>query len=393
MRHTTSVLSSPLARSNQPLSRRGLAALAIVLAVIVLASARCGRNPLSGKGISGELLDVVPVTTADGGYRLWILTDASATYIKTVRRPGYFSMGRACASCKTLVYEYDPVSSKVLAKFRNDYKTVITQAWMASVNGKVWVVTGPYHENEPRLFVYGTDPAALIDETPGIIARYHELSSGIINVRMYRDPDRLTLDTKDGRTDLILTLADGKLYPNEAAFRQATAGRDAERTTLFVLGPEESGGIRKQLYRVTGPRGKITGPFIENSVKNAQTLKYMAEASAEIVAPDRVFLDGMIFYQDAEGCLILDQNAAGRTADRSLTYVDAAGKIRWTVPQAQLFPEMRVDLDRSSATRMSSIKDDIRASRSGNILLFELKGLGFIGFDIQTGKKLWQVGS
>jgi len=366
------------------------AGIIVLLILVAAAGIHCVQHGLSAKGLSGVLLNAVAVPTPEGGCRLWILADGSATYIKSVSRPGYRSMARKCVSCKTWLYVYDPVQGTVLTKFRADYKTVITRTWMAYANGKIWVASAPYAENEPRLFLYATDPAGLIDETPGIIARYHEVASGIIGLRMDKDPDRLTLDTKDGHTGLVLTLGDGMLYPSLTEYRNATARRDQDRITLFALGREDT-GPRKRLYKVTGPRERITGDFIEYGLKNPDSLRSMSNATAEPATPDRVYIEGMIFYQDADGCLIVDQDAAGPIAGRRLTFVNAAGKEKWTIPQAELFKEMRVDTNKRSMSGIFFMKDDIDVSRAGKAILFQLKGVGFIGFDLETGKKLWEA--
>jgi hypothetical protein len=373
-------------------ARRDLTAALLAL-LLLLAGSACRRGGISVKGMNGVFLNAAAIPTADGGCRLWILTDASLTYIKTVRRPGYFSTGRACLSCKTRLYVYDPVSGAILQKFSTGYKTIVTQTWMAHVNGQVWIASGPYHENEPRVFIYKTDPPGLFDETAGLIARYPELSSGLVNVRMEKDPLRLVFETKDGRTNLVLTLEDMKFYPTQAAYREFSDRRDRERITIHALGREGSSGPRERLYRVTGDRYRISGDFLQYMLGNLQTLKGVANGVAEVETPDRVFLDGLILYQDADGCLILDQEAAGPVSDRRLTFVGSAGRVKWTVPQAGLFPELRVDTNRTSGTRMDLLKSGLEGSRAGRVLVLQFKGVGLAGFDIDTGRRLWQIKS
>ncbi len=361
---------------------------AVVL--IALAAVACRRSGISVKGMSGLFLNAAVIPTADGGCRLWILTDASLSYIKTVRRPGYISTGRRCVSCKTRLYVYDPSAEAILQKFTTSYKTILTQTWMAYVNGQVWVVTGPYDENEPRVFVYKTDPPGLVDETPGLVSRYAELRSGLIGVRMDKNPLRLTFDTKDGRTNLVLTLEDGKFYPTQDAYREFANRRDSERITIHALGREDAGGPRKRLYKVTGPRERLSSDFVEYMLGNPQQLKF-SDSVAEIETPDRVYLDGFILYQDADGCLILDQDVAGPVADRRLTFVGQNGQIKWMLPQSELFPELKVDTNKSSSTRIDILKSSLDGSRAGRVLVFQCKGVGLVGLDIETGRKLWQI--
>ena len=57
---------------------------------------------------SGNFIDAILVPVTGSTPRLFILTDASKTYIETKKRPGYYSTGAACIDCKTIAYLYDP---------------------------------------------------------------------------------------------------------------------------------------------------------------------------------------------------------------------------------------------------------------------------------------------
>jgi hypothetical protein len=362
----------------------------IVLIIIVWVGIHFLRPASSAKGLTGDFMNAVAVPGPGGGYRIWILTDGSFHYIQRTESPGRFSIGRKCKFCKTWTYVYDPANKTVSAKFKTDYKTLILRTWMTSLDGKIWIASGPYEQNEPRIFVYSTEPPGLARETQDIIAKYPELSSGLIDLRMEKDPDRIYLDTRDGREGLVLTLSDERLYQNESEFRKALAAGDEERITVFALGREDS-GPRRKLFKVTGPRNRVKGSFIEFALKDPNSLKSQAQAIAEPATPDRVYIEGMIFYQDADGCLILHQDAAGQTADRLLTCVDGSGKEKWTAGPAELFKEMRVDIDKNSLSAIFFMKDNIDVSRTGGLVLLQLRGVGVIGFDFATGKKLWEV--
>jgi hypothetical protein len=340
--------------------------------------------------MSGHLMNAVAVPGPDGGHRLWILSDGSFHYILRKQTPSMTSVANKCRFCKTWTYVYDPDSKALLAKFKTDYKTIILQSWMAYSNGKIWVATDAYDENEPRLLIYSEEPPGLVEETPSIIKRYPELSSGLIKVRLANDPDRLILDTKDGRVGLVLPLAEEKVYANESEFRKATAAGDKEQATIFALGQEDS-GPRKKLFRVTGPKGRVKDGSLEYFLRDPQQLLSSALATAEPAAPGCVYIEGLVFYQDADGCLILHQDAAGQTANRLLTCVDAGGNEKWTAGPAELFKEMKVDLNKYPRSNIFFMKDKLDVSRSGNLILLQQKGVGIIGFDFATGQKLWEV--
>jgi hypothetical protein len=380
-------------KEKPPWARRVFGLVFIVLflsAVIILVGRHCLPPGLASKGLAGHFMNAVAVPGPEGGHRLWILSDGSLHYILRKESPGSISVARKCKFCRTWTYVYDPDQKTVLAKFETDYKTIILQSWMAYLNGKIWVATAAYEENEPRIYVYSEEPPQIVEETPPLIARYPELASGLIQVRLAKDPDRLILDTKDGRVGLVLSLKDEKIYANESALRKAMAAAAEERVTLFALGRMDT-GPRKNLFKVTGPRGRITDGSLEFVLKDPQSLPSWAGASAQPVTPGCVYIEGLIFWQDSDSCLILYQDAAGQTANRLLTCVDANGNEKWTAGPAELFPEMKVDLDKEPLSNIFFMKDDLDISRSGDLVLVQLRGVGVIGFDFVTGRKLWEV--
>ena len=45
----------------------------------------------------------------------------------------------------------------------------------------------PYKENPATILVYNADPPRLIQETPELVAKYPELSSGVIDLRLSKE--------------------------------------------------------------------------------------------------------------------------------------------------------------------------------------------------------------
>ena len=378
------------ARRRRPLAAALLVVILIFGAVVILVGRHCLPPGLLSRGMSGHFLNAVAVPGPDGGVRLWILSDGSFNYILRKETPGSISVARKCRFCKTWTYIYSPETKSLLAKFKTEYKTIILQSWMAYANGKIWVATNAYNENEPRIYAYSPEPPGRIEETPAIISRYPELASGLIKLRLVKDPDRLILDTKDGRVGLVLALGDEKIYASEADYQKATARDDEEQVTLFALAKEDS-GPRKVLLRVTGPRGRVKESRLQLPIFNLKTLPPSERVTAEPAAPGRVYIEGVIIYQDADGCLVLHQDAAGQEANRLLTCIDARGNEKWTAGPAELFKEMIVDLDKNPLTNIFFMRADLDASRSGNLVLFQMRGIGVIGFDLATGQKLWEI--
>jgi hypothetical protein len=364
----------------------------ILLLIIILAGIFFVYPALTPNSLKGDLMNVVVVPGKDGSNKLWILSDGSFHYVSETKSPGKYSIASKCFFCKTWTYVYDPVQKKILEKFKTEYNSVITQSWIAYGDGKVWVATGAYDENEPRVFVYDAETAQLVMQTKDFENKYPILKSGITDVRMDKKPDRIIFKTKDGHEGIVFTVNDEKLYDSEADFRKALEANKDETVTVFALGDEGSSGPRKKLYKVTGPRGNIKDREISSSyLKDPHTLMFFDKATAGMVTPNKVYIEAGIFYQDAECCLIIHQDAAGKKAGRMLTCVGADGREKWTAAQDELFKHMKVDEDDDAFSTMFFMKSKMGAERSGNLVVLQLKGEGVMGFDYQTGKKLWEL--
>lgn len=364
----------------------------ILLVVIVLVGIFFVYPALTPNSLRGDLMNVVVVPEKDGSNRLWILTDGSFHYVQETKTPGSYSMGSKCLFCKTWTYVYDPVNKQILNKFKTEYNSIITQSWIAYGDGKVWVVTGAYDENEPRIFAYDAQSSQLVMQTKDFENKYDILKSGITDVRMDDNPDRIIFKTKDGHEGVVFTLSNEKIYESEAGYRKYLDADKDKQVTVFALGDESSSGPRKKLYKVTGPKGKIQNGSISSSyLKNPETLMFFDKATVEMLTPNRVYIEAEIFYQDEDCCLIIHQDAAGKKANRMLTCAGIDGKEKWTATQDELFNKMKVDENDDPFSTMFFMKSKMGAERSGNLVILQLKGEGVIGFDYQTGKKLWEL--
>jgi hypothetical protein len=362
----------------------------ILLVVIVLAGIFFVYPALTPNKLKGDLMNVVVVPGKDGSNKLWILTDGSFHYIQETSSPGYHSVGNKCLFCKTWTYVYDPAEKKILNKIKTEYSSIITQSWIAYGSGKVWIVTGPYDENEPRIFAYDAETSELVMDTKDFENKYPELKSGITDLRMDNNPERIILKTKDGREGIVFTVSDEKLYPKESDYRDFMERDKDKQVTVFAMGDEQSSGPRKKLYSVTGPKGEIGEREVSSSyLKDPHTLMFFSKSTAEMLTPQRIYIEGLILYQDSDCCIIVHQDAAGKKANRMLTCVGIDGKEKWTATQDILFKKMKVDEDDDAFSGIFFMKSNMSAERSGNLVVFQLKGEGVIGFDYQTGKKLW----
>lgn len=370
----------------------GIIGALILLVIIVLAGIFFVYPALTPNKLKGDLMNVAVVPAKDGSSTLWILSDGSFHYIQETKSPGRYSVGRKCLFCKTWTYVYDPGSKNIIKKFKTEYESIITQSWITYGSGKIWVATGGYDENEPRIFVYDAATNEQIMETKDFINKNPELKSGITNLRMEKNPEKIIFDTKDGRTGLVFIIDEEKMYESESVYREALEKDKDKEVTVFTMGDESSSGPRKKLYMVTGPKSQIKDRELSASyLKDPKTLMFFAKATAELLTPNKVYIEGIIFYQDSECCIIIHQDAAGKTANRMLTCVGTDGKEKWTVTQDDLFEEIKVDEDENPFSKIFFMKNDMEVMRSGNLVVFQHKGTGIIGFDYNTGKKLWEL--
>jgi hypothetical protein len=67
-----------------------------------------------------------------------------------------------------------------------------------------------------------------------------------------------------------------------------------------------------------------------------------------------------------------------------LTCIDAKGVSRWTVSPNQLFSEMKSDY---------FLKTKVKGEIIGRTLVLTVEDCGILGFDIDSGRKLWELKS
>jgi hypothetical protein len=67
------------------------------------------------------------------------------------------------------------------------------------------------------------------------------------------------------------------------------------------------------------------------------------------------------------------------------------GKEKWTAGEDVLFDDMKIDEDDDTFSSLFFTKDKIEVKRSGNLVILQLKGQGIMGFDYNSGKKLFEI--
>ena len=130
---------------------------------------------------------------------------------------------------------------------------------------------------------------------------------------------------------------------------------------------------------------------LENYVHDAHNMEFFVGATAEPTT-DKVYLEGILYYHDEDCAIIIYLDQLGKKSNRIMTCVDIkTGKEKWTVQQDDLFKQMKIDENGDAFSSLFFTKDKIEVKRQGNLVVLQLEGQGLMGFDFETGKKLWTL--
>jgi len=362
----------------------------ILLIVLIIIGIFFIYPNLTPDSLKGDLVDMTYVADKSGKGKLWVVSDGSFYYVSSYETPGHKEWGSKCLFCKLYTYIYDPVENKVIMKIQTDYDGLPPKPKLFYVDGNVWKINRDQFENEPAIHKYNAETGEEIMNTKGFIRRFPRLSSGIIELSINENPLALDITTSDGR-GFFYSIDYDTLFADRRDMNEFFKNTDTEINTVFMLA-EESGTPRKILYKIKGPASVTNDEHILNrQLDDPDYLKRHYNSVSTLLTPDRVFIEGIILCSTDEAAVILHQNRVGKKADRLLTCINADGEVHWTIPPSELFEELKIDEEEDPFSKIFFMKDNISGSISGNIMIFKLTPVGIIGFDFQTGKKLWTV--
>lgn len=340
---------------------------------------------------TGAFVDAVTVPVAGTTPLIFLLTDASKTYIETKKGPGNYSTGAACIECKTIAYIYDPVSDKVIGETEFQYPDIVSSTEIFHTDGKVYQFTRAYGENPAGVNIYNPKTGKLLSETSDFIANYPELSAGITDLIVKAEDRAVNFEAKDGRNKIVYSVELQRIFKDDKSYRTAMENTAEGNGYIYGMASEPL-DQRKQLYRINAPQKYILSQrsILMNYAGKNNMLKSYNAISEQI--SEKNYIEGIIYAQDENNVLIISLTAAGKKSDRILTCVDAkTGSEKWSVQQGELFDYMKIDEEQSSSRSFFSSKDKIKVSISGNVALLKCKGNGVMAFDSETGKKLWSI--
>jgi hypothetical protein len=370
----------------------GVIGAIVILVIIGIAGYYFALPALTPNSLSGDFLNMVIVPTKDGKEKMWILTDGSFNFIQTTKSPGRTSTGRECYFCKTWTYIVDPLDQKVLKKTKTPYEDIITQIDMIYHNDKVWMVTREYGENEPRIEAFNSETGEKDMDTKDFISKFPDLSAGLAEVHYAKDDNALRMKTKDGRERLYY-LTDSKLYKDFSELSK-TKRKDSTIITIAVLAPEDnSSSPRKKLISATGPKASIEDnrSSLDHFSGNEEHMEKYNKITMKQLS-EKIYLEGIMYYTDNDCAIIIYLDKLGKKSNRLMTCIDLkTEKEKWTIQPDEMFDEMKIDEEDDTFSSLFFTKANIDVKRSGNLVVLQLKGQGIMGFDLKTGKKLFEM--
>ncbi len=331
-----------------------------------------GKKVSKKKSFDGVFMDALIVPDENDKEILWI-------YTNKFYNPGYI----------IYTYIYDPYEKIIIKNFESELDNNPPQTKLFLIDNEVWKVNTGSAGIEPGIFIYDPVSGKEKKNTTSFTREYPELSEGISQMNLYDNPPRLDIETKDGRKP-VFDITSKKLYGNTTEYRNSFK-KDKKNINIFALGIKKSGeDARKTLFLVTGPKENLADKnILEYYFSNPSTLKFITKSEAKPLIKDKVFLEGVLLYQDDDCCFVFHQTQAGSNADRLLSCIDKDGNILWTAStENQLFPKLKAT-DKDAFTGMFFMKHNVHVSRSGNLVLFNYDRVGFTGFEYETGKVIF----
>lgn len=370
----------------------GVIAAIIILILIGFAAYFFALPALMPNRISGDFLSAVIVPQKNGEEKIWILTDGSFNYIKTTERPGYKSTGRECIFCKTYTYIVDPKTENVQKKIKTEYNDIITIIDLVYSNNLVWGITKEYGENEPKIETYDPETAEKISSTEQFIAKFPELSSGLTEVYYDKVDNTIKLKTKDG-IERIYSLTHNKLYKDYAEFNDSFEKDYTVITLPLLTSDDNSSNQRKKVMIVKGTIADLhKQSLLKEQFISIQKNVYEKDNIQVLHTLDKVFIEGIIYFKDSDCAIIIYLDKLGKKSNRLMSCIDIkTGKEKWVADENILFKKMQIDEEDDSFSSLFFTKNNIQVQRLGNTVMLSLKNVGIMGFDYETGKKLFEI--
>jgi hypothetical protein len=332
------------------------------------------RRTSKKTSLKGVFMNAVIVPGENGNNNLWVMT------YKNKGKDYYVN-----------TYIYDPINKETIKSFETEYPSYPPQTKLFYINNEVWKISMESNGIDASINVFDPSSGEEKMNTKSFSEKFSELQGGISKINVYGEIPKINLETKDGKKP-VYDLQKNKMYDNYSEYGNSYKD-DKTKMTIFSMGLEKSSeSARKKLYLVTGPKTNLWERNLSESYfENPSTLKFFTKSEAKPLAGNKIFLEGKMLFQDDECCFVFHQSQVGNDAERLLSCIDKDGEILWTASTEEgLFPKLRAT-SKDATSGMFFIKHNVHVLRSGDIVLFYYDRFGFIGFEFETGKKIYEA--
>lgn len=371
--------------------------------------------------IKGDFVDAVMVPGDNGQAVLFMITDGTFYYTSETETPGRHTIETKSLFDKLYIYIYDPVSEKVLFKEKISYDNAPNINKIKYINGRVWFIQDYYSNHDPEVSIRDAASGLELSGTEAFVSSFPQLSTGLSELLIYYPElsvdinfmDHTNYYYKTKLTGMQIKTKDGQqfdyffdpdsLYDNANEYKKYWINNNSLREHWFVL--DEQKAPRNELIMIEGSSRDFDAKTCsrKDTVEKYQSLlnrsnqrKFSKEEllafqglKMKALTPGQFYLEGFKIYEDNDYVIIVHQDQVGSGAKRQISCIKADGKICWTLDQEDFFEDMAIDPE-NPFSETFFIRDKIEGCRIGSTFGLNLQQVGFAGYDIETGKKLWE---
>jgi hypothetical protein len=379
------------------------------------------RDELMPNRIKGDYKDAILVPGVNGNPVLFLITDGSFYYTSETNTPGEHSIKTKSLFDKMYIYKYDPINEKVLYKKKLSFDNPPTMVKLKYINNRIWLIQDSYSNHDPKIQIFDPETCNEISSTEAFVSGFPQLSSGIAELNIFnselrfsiRNLDHTSMDAKINEERMTIKTKDGQqfdyyfnvdsLFANSVDYEKHLLKFDSSRTHWFIM--DDMKAPRKEMLIVEGKvqdfdaeKCKLKDTIKKYSdykyydiIKNYSPAQKFVLQGLKLITPENsnIFLEGFIIYTDNDFCVIVHQDQVGDGAKRLITCINASGKKCWTLTQDDIFEELALDPDDAFSTAFF-IKSSVTGLRLGNTFALKFNDVGIAGYDIESGKKLWE---
>lgn len=334
-----------------------------------------------------------------------LVTDNTFYFVSEFSSAGKRSIETNSFFNRMYFYLYNQDSGQVEKRVKLNFEGIPPDLESYFINGKIWLIGAGGSLKSNDIWVINPDTLEVEKRLADFESSLPELKVGVLSIdKPYNRTEELNIN---------INLIDGsnvRFFPGyEKVFKSYDDFLDwkLETKTSKLLGNLDvvylTTNNPKKITWASGPEAlmmytmdeisspdydydsilrfkKLTGKSYENKeieIKNYQT--------------DLNFIEGRILFQDGQYALIIHQKTAKDLSPRLLTLIDIDEGAKWTVDEADLPQDLRVNPN-DTFTQLFFVDSYLRAYRSDENIFFNFLDKGTVNFDLETGKVKYSIG-